>query len=360
LYAIAWPLPIVVVMNIHQVRSSLACDDVAARLYSRDELLGWSRVWCVLAKSAVTNIRELGLRRRRGVRAGCYKQRPISVVNLRCQQSRGSLELHGCSGELPTIIGNRRNTSMDAAVDNKASPLKQEIGGYVKKPAPCLKKIRISRHTVASSHQLTFGLLNVQSANNKIDDIIDMNKEHGLDVMLLSETWHDADSVSIRRLRAEGLQVIERSRPRSSMIGVNHGGVAIVASHGVRLSTSDAVNKRAVHTFEHSCVRVVSQGTSCTVLLIYRPGSIVVNDEFFIEVSSLLHDLATLVEPVFITGDLNIRLDRPDDVNARKLLDLFETHDFTCRVNTPTHNGGGLLNVVATHNDLAVYRKWTL
>jgi hypothetical protein len=182
-----------------------------------------------------------------------------SHLNHRQLPAECCLVTHGCSGEIPTIIGNRRNTSMNAAVDNKALPLKQEIGGYVKKPAPCLKKIRISRHTVASSHQLTFGLLNVQSANNKIDDIIDMKKEHGLDVMLLSETWHDADSVSIRRLRAEGLQVIERSRPRSSMIGVNHGGVAIVASHGVRLSTSDAVNKRAVHTFEHSCVRVVSQ-----------------------------------------------------------------------------------------------------
>ena len=81
-------------------------------------------------------------------------------------------------------------------------------GVLCQKPTPCLKKIRISRHTVRSSHQLTFGLLNVQSANNKIDDIIDMKKEHGLNVMLLNETWHDADSVSIRRLRAEGLQVI--------------------------------------------------------------------------------------------------------------------------------------------------------
>jgi hypothetical protein len=82
------------------------------------------------------------------------------------------------------------------------------------------------------------------------------------------------------------------------MIGVNHGGVAIVASHGVRLSTSDAVNKRSVHTFEYLCARVVNQGTACTVLLIYRPGSISVSDEFSTELSSQLDDLAPLVEPV--------------------------------------------------------------
>jgi len=54
-------------------------------------------------------------------------------------------------------------------------------------------KIRISRHTVSCSHCLTFGLLNVQSANNKIDDILDMKKEQRLDIMLLTETWHDTD-----------------------------------------------------------------------------------------------------------------------------------------------------------------------
>jgi hypothetical protein len=51
-----------------------------------------------------------------------------------------------------------------------------------------IKKIRISRHGVLKFHQLTFGLLNVQSANNKIDEIIDMKNEKSLDVMLLTET----------------------------------------------------------------------------------------------------------------------------------------------------------------------------
>jgi hypothetical protein len=93
---------------------------------------------------------------------------------------------------------------------------------------------------------LTFGLLNVPSANDKIDDIIDTKRENRLDVMLLTETWHDADSVSIRRLRAEGLQLIEWSRPRSSVNGVNHGGVVIAASPGVRRSSSVVINQRSL------------------------------------------------------------------------------------------------------------------
>ena len=107
------------------------------------------------------------------------------------------------------------------------------------------------------------------------------------------------------------------------------------------------------YTSEYLCVRVVSRDASCTVLLIYRPGSMAVSDALFTDLSLLLDDLATLVEPVYITGDLNIRLDRPDDVNTRKLSDLFETYNLTCRVNDPTHDRNGMLDVVATRTDLA-------
>jgi len=86
--------------------------------------------------------------------------------------------------------------------------------------------VRVLRHTTPVVQRLVFRALNVQSANNKIDEIMDIRRDHALDVMLLSETWHDGNSVSIRRLRAEGLQVLERARPRArpASLHVNHGG----------------------------------------------------------------------------------------------------------------------------------------
>jgi hypothetical protein len=75
--------------------------------------------------------------------------------------------------------------------------------------------------------------------NNKIDDLLDVRREQQIDVLFLTETWHDSDSVSIRRLRADGFQVIERARPRrlgANPLFTNHGGVAAVAVPGVRLT----------------------------------------------------------------------------------------------------------------------------
>ena len=66
-------------------------------------------------------------------------------------------------------------------------------------------------------------------------------RTHSLQVLLLVETWHDSDSVAIRRLRADGYSVIERARPRRDVdpLSVNHGGVAIVAASGIHLTAID-------------------------------------------------------------------------------------------------------------------------
>jgi len=54
---------------------------------------------------------------------------------------------------------------------------------------------------------------------------------------------------------------------------------------------------------------------------------------------------------VYIVGDLNVRLDRDDDINTKQLLELLDVYWFTVQVSDPTHARGGLLDVVATRRD---------
>ena len=154
-------------------------------------------------------------------------------------------------------------------------------------------------------------------------------------MLCLCETWHDEDSVSIRRLRAEGLQVLERARPRSvselSTLSTNHGGVAIAASRGVRLTAINNRNRK----HEHVCARVTPCSSSCSVLLIYRPGSRTADASFFTELSDLLDRLMTLSERIMIVGDLNIRMDRPDDPHCRRLHELLAMYNLSCHLSSP-------------------------
>ena len=73
---------------------------------------------------------------------------------------------------------------------------------------------------------------------------------------------------------------------------------------------------------------------------------------FFDEFSSLLDELVTRSEPLIVAGDFNIRLDRPDDHHSTQLLDALSAHCMQCHVNSPTHDRGGILDIVATQADL--------
>ena len=66
----------------------------------------------------------------------------------------------------------------------------------------------------------------------------------------------------------------------------------------------------------------------------------------------MLDRVATFVDPIYVVGDINIRLDRADDRLSRCLTDVLESHGLVCRVTSPTHDLGGVLDVVATRDDL--------
>jgi len=136
-----------------------------------------------------------------------------------------------------------------------------------------------------------------------------------------AETWHDSDSVSIRCLRADGFQVIERARPRrrgANPLLTNHGGVAAVAVLGVRLTQLELEVKSSF--FECLCGRVASGSSSCIVVIIYRPGSEAVPSSFWSELSDVFDRLVTYADPMFVVGDVNVHLEAP--IAARRFNDL--------------------------------------
>ena len=108
---------------------------------------------------------------------------------------------------------------------------------------------------------------------SQLDDMLVEFRERHLDVLLLCETWHDADSVSIRRLRADGFTVVERAWPRSSVaetsLGVNHAALP---------SLLPLASERQPSTSTYS----ISSSTSCYfVVVVYRSGSSAVTADFF-------------------------------------------------------------------------------
>ena len=53
-----------------------------------------------------------------------------------------------------------------------------------------------------------------------------------------------------------------------------------------------------------------------------------------------------------LVGDVNIRLDRPTDADAVQFTELLDAHGFANHVTSPTHELGGMLDVVVSRVDL--------
>jgi len=144
---------------------------------------------------------------------------------------------------------------------------------------------------------MNFACLNIRSLNNKLDDVLEVRRDYDIDVLFLVETWHNPDSVCVRRLRADGCQVVDVARPRtvsdSESVATNHGGIVAATFTGARLVQLDI--GATPTSFEYVCVRVTSNAVSYIVCVIYRPGSATLCATFFDELADVLDRLATFV-----------------------------------------------------------------
>src|SRR6218665_632099 len=216
---------------------------------------------CILRR----RVKELGLRRRtRGHRAG-----------LHCVRSRRSYVLISSAlGSVPVIPGNQPLTvrvvgpDADPASVPPSSAASSRIPVRVdRRPTDILIRPDLKRHAFHPTRQLMCATLNIHSIANKVDVVSQCWRDHGLDVLGLTETWHEnADDVALRRLRSTGLQMLGRARPvqpgakTDDIFYQNYGRVAVVTSSAVRLSKISAPFEPI--TFEHLITRVTVSGSS--------------------------------------------------------------------------------------------------
>ena len=113
---------------------------------------------------------------------------------------------------------------------------------------------------------MDIGWLNVQSLRRKTDTVRQTITEQSLDVLALTETWHnDHDDVCLRLSASTGYAVVDAARKSG-----RGGGVAVIFRQHLKCST---VSLPAYHTMELTCVRLITASGPVVILNIYRPPS---------------------------------------------------------------------------------------
>ena len=86
------------------------------------------------------------------------------------------------------------------------------------------------------------------------------------------------------------------------------------------------------------------------VAVVYRPGSAPVLQLFFDELAAVLEQLAiaTYQAPIYIAGDFNIRIDRPDDSHSAQFRLLVDCYCLMLHYSSSMHLRGGTLDAMIT------------
>ena len=112
---------------------------------------------------------------------------------------------------------------------------------------------------------LKLGCVNVRSVRNKNVAATDIFADHCLDVLALTETWHERSSdVCVSSVVPPGDSMVEQARPLPSKAViadnfVNHGGIACFARDGITLTKIDLPHRPV--SFEALCVRLRSRNS---------------------------------------------------------------------------------------------------
>jgi len=207
---------------------------------------------------------------------------------------------------------------------------------------------RVNRKSADDKRRLRVGWLNVRSLGNKSTAVHETIVANDLDVLALTETWHqDSSDVCLRQAAPSDFRFVDAVR--SSQPG--YGGIAVLHSALLRCRKVDLP---PTTTFEALCTRFMAGNCSWLLLTIYRPGSSHPTSTFFDELSAVLETLVDHACPVVIGGDINVHVENPADVNAVSLLELLSTMDLQQHVTAPTHHAGGTLDLVVTFSDYGV------
>ena len=109
-----------------------------------------------------------------------------------------------------------------------------------------------------------------------------------------------------------------------------------VAVPAVRLCKIDVGSK--ANTFQLLCTKFFSSSSDCDLTVIYRTGSIL--QRLFTDLCNLLDCGTIYVDPVYMVGDVNIRIHRPADTSTRQFTKLLTAHGLVCYATTLTHDDG--------------------
>ena len=205
--------------------------------------------------------------------------------------------------------------------------------------------IYIPRTNIKPNFEIKFGTVNAMSLNNKSLSILDTVLEHKLDILFITETWiNDKKADVLGDLNSNGYTFM--NFPREERKG---GGIGLLFSDYLQINN---LNHASLTSFQYLTCTIGSVQHSCTITLLgcYHPPPSKINtasDAVFIDqFGKLLEETIPDAGNLLILGDMNIQVNKPDEVIPHDYLQMIEALDLCQLVTFSTHKSGNTLDHV--------------
>lgn len=186
----------------------------------------------------------------------------------------------------------------------------------------------------AISSTLKIELFYTQSLINKSSFIQDHIIDKGLDLMCITETWHQPEVYSaLNEACPPDYSHLEKA------CSTGHGG-SLAVIHWQKLELSP-LSLPTLSSFE--CLAFKRKPPFCVTILIYWPPK--PNSVFISEMHDLLTTLCTTSANIIILWDCNIHVDTPSCHFAAKFLQLLDCLNLQQHVDVPTYSRGHTLDI---------------
>ena len=137
-----------------------------------------------------------------------------------------------------------------------------------------------------------------------------------IDIFVMTETWHTCSvDLPLRRAAPISFVIVDAPRPGHNAYGrPNHGGIVIVCRESFNLR----IIAMPIHpkSFELLVCHLSSAFSNLILVVVYRPSSHTITDEFFEEFTALLEIVFIYSCTVIICGDFNVHVDDANDTSA--------------------------------------------
>lgn len=195
---------------------------------------------------------------------------------------------------------------------------------------------------------------NAQSINNKISKLIQILEDNSISICCLCETWLQSQNNPITAYISESGYKIHHFN-RTNRKG---GGVAIVSKKEFAQKYSRSLNYKSFECVIQS-LKTDKSSVNLTFIVIYRLDSVlssVFMDEFYECVEYVKLNFKHFV----FCGDFNFHLNKPNDHDTIKFMNILDTFSLKQDINLSTHKLGNTLDLLiydpecVTMNDIVV------